>query len=409
MTNEELNYLETHFREMLLYLSARKIENETEEKKAIEFRSAWRVLNTEKKERGTANKGKRKIKEKSAGTETKKEIKEMIRFSDCKTRERKNGYFEIRLRRGGINKSWSGYNLNALKRRCLAWISAENKKRRYFPPESFAPDSLLFGEFAGDFLYNVKKRMVKPETFRIYENIYMNHILPTFESLPLKAIKAAFVQSILNDLNEKAPRTCEDVKVLLNSIFTYALDNGEITRNPMKAVYIPKHERQTGEALTKAEEAKLISALKGHRMELTYILTLYTGVRACEVNTAVFNLQENTITFKNGKLKSYQKEKFRTVPIFPKLKPYIPRLVSENWRTHANNISRAMREFLPNTKHTFKDLRHTFTTRARECGIDNEIVSLWTGHSLGNITARVYTHFSPEFMQKEAEKLNYTL
>lgn len=37
MTNEELNYLETHFREMLLYLSARKIENETEEKKQSNF------------------------------------------------------------------------------------------------------------------------------------------------------------------------------------------------------------------------------------------------------------------------------------------------------------------------------------------------------------------------------------
>ena len=56
---------------------------------------------------------------------------------------------------------------------------------------------------------------------------------------------------------------------------------------------------------------------------------------------------------------------------------------------------------------TLKDLRHTFTTRARECGIDNELVSVWTGHSLGNITSSVYTHFSMEFQQEQSKKLAY--
>ena len=55
-----------------------------------------------------------------------------------------------------------------------------------------------------------------------------------------------------------------------------------------------------------------------------------------------------------------------------------------------------------------KDLRHTFTTRARECGIDNELVAVWTGHSLGNITSKVYTHFSMEHQQKQAQRLIYT-
>ena len=56
---------------------------------------------------------------------------------------------------------------------------------------------------------------------------------------------------------------------------------------------------------------------------------------------------------------------------------------------------------------TKKDLRHTFTIRARECGIDNELVAVWTGPSLGNITSSVYTHFSMEHQQKEAKKVVY--
>ena len=70
-----------------------------------------------------------------------------------------------------------------------------------------------------------------------------------------------------------------------------------------------------------------------------------------------------------------------------------------------NKLCEEFKRFLPN--HTLKDLRHTFTTRARECGIDNELVAVWTGHSLGNITSKVYTHFSIEFQQEQAKKLVY--
>lgn len=360
------------------------------------------VKEKQKEKKGECN-------QKPAETETKKEEKEMIRFSDCKIRKRKNGLYEIRYRRGGINKTWSAMKLKEAKKRCLSWLSSENRRRRELAEEGFAPDALIFRDFADNFLYNVKKRMVKPDTFRIYENVYKNHIVPNFGKLPLDGIKAIQIQKILNEINERTPRTCEDVKYLLNSIFTYAVNNGEIKINPIKAVYIPKHERRTGNALTKQEESDLLRAIKGHRMELVYILALYTGARGCEVNTAVFDAEKNTITLKNGKLKSYQKEKFRTIPIFPKLKPYLPRFLSEDWRVNLDKIPREIHDFLKGTHHTFKDLRHTFTTRARECGVDNEVVSVWTGHSLGNITARVYTHFTPEFMQREAEKLNYSL
>ena len=350
---------------------------------------------------------KRVINKKSAVTETKKEDQELIRFSDCTVRRRKNGLYEIRYRRGGMEKTWSSMKLKTAKKKCLEWLHAENRQRRELVEEGLPPETVIFGTFADNYMQNVKRRMVKPETFFSYINTYKNYIVPNFGKMPLLKIKSVYVQNVLNAINDKYPRKCEDVKVLLNAIFTYAVNNGEIKINPIKAVYIPKHERKNGNALTKEEEAELLKVIKGRKIELIYVLALYTGARACELNTAVFDVDKNTITYKNGKLKSYQKEKFRTIPIFPKLKPYVPRLLSEEWRTSVDRVSHTLRELLPNTQHTFKDLRHTFTTRARECGIDNEVVSLWTGHSLGNITARVYTHFSPEFMQREAEKLRY--
>ena len=336
-----------------------------------------------------------------------KEINAMPKLKDCKMRYReKDGIYEIRFRQMGFNMSWSSKDPAVAMQKCRQWIRTLNVQIKTTVERKKTNDS-LFRDFADYYMMNVKKKMVKPATFYTYYNHYKLHILPIYGNKKLKEITPLLIQEHLDKLNAKTPRACEDVKILLNSILEYAVNSGLIPRNPVKVVYVEKHERITGQALTKEEEAELLEVLKGRKIELCYILALYTGARRCEVCSAQFDLEKNTITFKNGKLKSYQKQKFRTVPIFPKLKPYIERFISESWRTSEDRITHTIREIFPNGGHSFKDLRHTFTTRARECGIDNEVVSLWTGHSLGNITASVYTHFSDEFMQEQAKKLVY--
>ena len=104
----------------------------------------------------------------------------------------------------------------------------------------------------------------------------------------------------------------------------------------------------------------------------------------------------------NGKLKSYQKNLFRIIPIFPL---YEQVAECDCGKLNPRKLSYEFREYCPN--HQLKDSRHTFTTRARECGIDNERVAVWTGHSLGNITSSVNTHFSIGFQQEQAKKLIY--
>lgn len=144
--------------------------------------------------------------------------------------------------------------------------------------------------------------------------------------------------------------------------------------------------------------------IKGHKFEETYLKMLYSGVRPCEVNTVEENLIEETIKIENGKLKNYQKNKYRVLPMFPMYKPYA---TGKAQKVSQQKIGDEFGSLCPN--HTLKDLRHTFTTRARECGVDNELVAVWTGHSLGNITSSVYTHFSMEFQKEQAQKLIYKL
>ena len=45
-----------------------------------------------------------------------------------------------------------------------------------------------------------------------------------------------------------------------------------------------------------------------------------------------------------------------------------------------------------------------------KCGVPREVVSVWAGHAADStMTSNVYTHFSQEFMLKEAAKVIYNL
>ena len=339
----------------------------------------------------------------------------MPRLKDCKINVRKDGIIVIRYRKNGYDVSFSGKKFETAKQKALVWLESyegeisykEQLKIAVTPPEDtfYRKRNVLFKPFADEYVYNVKQKRVKKITFQTYKNYYIADILPVYERLLLDDITPSMLQRHLDKINERKPRACEDIKMLLNGILQYAVDSGVIDRNPMRAVYIQKHQRTNGSALTYQEERDFVEAIKGKKNEWVFLKMLYSGVRPGEISGIIEDEENNTLTIRNGKLKSYQKNLTRTIPMSPmykktlghKIKPYI----------YLHDLGTDLKNYLPN--HTLKDLRHTFMTRARECRIDNELVAVWTGHSLGNITSSVYTHFSMEHQQKEIQKLNYDL
>ncbi|MBP5308345.1 MAG: hypothetical protein J6Z34_04325, partial [Clostridia bacterium] len=79
--------------------------------------------------------------------------------------------------------------------------------------------------------------------------------------MKIRDIRPMHLQEHLGKMSEQTPRLCETVKGLLNSILNYAVDNGIIDRNPLKAIFIPKHQRKTGSALTREEEKKFLETI----------------------------------------------------------------------------------------------------------------------------------------------------
>ena len=79
----------------------------------------------------------------------------------------------------------------------------------------------------------------------------------------------------MDKIANKTPRACEDIKMLLNNVFDCAVNKGVIERNPIKAVYIKKHEREKGQALSPYEESKFIADIKGTPCESVFLKMLY--------------------------------------------------------------------------------------------------------------------------------------
>ncbi|MBE7087210.1 MAG: hypothetical protein E7369_02795 [Clostridiales bacterium] len=339
---------------------------------------------------------------------TKKELLTMPRLKDFSIRIKNNRYYEIRFQRYGYSKSFSSKDLKTAKAKAFQWLSAfETEIKANIAVRQVNCNNqtsfTLFSVIADEYMYGFKIKKVKKITFESYEQTYKRNILPVYGKLPLKAITPILLQTNLERLHQIKPRLCEDVKMLLNNVFDYAVNKGVLDRNPLKLVYIEKHERVNGKALTPEQERQFIADIKGNICEYDFLRMLYCGCRPCEYLSGILiDEKRNTLTIKNGKLKSYQKIKERIIPIFPKFKEIMSGTPSGKSQ---NFIQTTFKKFLPSNK--LSDLRHTFTTRVQECGINRDLAVIWCGRTLNDITGKVYTHFSDEYQQAQAKMLVY--
>ncbi len=308
----------------------------------------------------------------------------------------KNGfYYEIRYRRNGYNISVSNKDLATTK---TLFIEA-TKQLENLTTKSTVPTT--FHEFATYYFENFRIKKVSKETYSGDIGRYKNHILPYFGSKPLKKITAGDCQILIDKYVKKGMgKTADEIHSLLNCIFKMAIAHNLITQNPLVLVVHSEHERAHGKALTKQEERKLLDGLKGTRYLIPFAVALYTGLRPNEYKTA--KLQGDFIISVNSKRKN-KKTEYKRIAISPMLKPYLENVSElnfpyvESMRTHMNEHVKG---------HKLYDMRTTFYSRCRECGVADAARDEFMGHSSGAL-AKAYTDLSDEYLLKEIQKLQY--
>ena len=357
----------------------------------------------------------------------KKEIKEMPtifrKIFACKDRvipcRFHKGVYEAHYRGNGMDVFACAKDFGEMKRKFIekfneiesqreAAAGAETESRAECKQE----DLVLFSDYVDEWL-EIKKKTTKPSTYKEYERL-CRHNLSVFEGKTISQMTRQAIQRYLFGIvDEGKHRTAEKLAQLMTSIFDLACDDLGIS-SPMKRITLPYYEVKKGSCLIVEEESRLVKFCienKDAAASSALLVLLYFGLRKSEL--ASIAVADGKLTCVTSKTRFGRAEVRRTIPftpVFKRVHGYVDFEKAKN--TNIHTIETTFKRLFPE-RHVH-ELRYTFITRCKECGVAGEVVMVWDGHSFDrdvktSVIDRGYTTYSDEFLQKEAEKVNYEL
>lgn len=324
-----------------------------------------------------------------------------------------NGYFEARIRRKDMYIEASGRDFETMRRRFMERLSAYYKsmpaaqEKTEQAPANDSKKLPYFCDYAEEWL-KIKEQTTKPSTFKEYKRTFTADLAPAIGKKRLDEITRNFLQEYLLAVFKQTPRKAQKLQLMLNCIFDMACEDFGIN-SPMKRVVLPYHQSKRGNALTLDEETRLVNYCKTHKevegTDALLVLLLF-GLRKSEL-ASIEVVDGKWLQCETSKERLGQNVVLRKIPFTAQAKKVLTYIDFDRARiTNLNTISTRIKRLFP--EHHPHELRHTFISRCKECGVASEVVSIWAGHSLsGTITSTVYTHYSEEFQLKEAEKVSY--
>lgn len=277
---------------------------------------------------------------------------------------------------------------------------------------------------------NLQERSIKNSEYR-----YEKYIYPVIGSMSISKVKSIQCQEILNSLSNKSSSTIKKVYQELNFIFTTALKNDLINKNPVDGIIVPKGYKNSRTAISTEERKALLKAFSQDHTYILFILMLECGCRPSEaINLIGSDIQQmngvNVLHIRGTKTKNSD----RYVPIPDELYELIqdtppdrPIALNRAGRKHNresyirayNHLRRDMNILMGCKMYRNKlqppyplresfvpyDLRHTYCTDLAEKGVDIRIAQKLMGHSSISITSAIYTHISNELSIKRASEI----
>ena len=331
-----------------------------------------------------------------------KTFKKEFRTDGCTAHVRKrkcgkNSYtYDIRYNRNGYSICVTNKNLETAKQLFIEKLKTAKPVNR-----SATHISTDLHTFTTYYFEKFRLPKVSKLTYNADWNRYKKYIQPIFGEKQFNKITPEHCQKLIDSINaEGKGKTAEEIYSLLSIIFKGAIVHGIIDKNPLTLVVKIKHESQHGTALTKDEEMRLLQAYPNSKYQTMFALALYTGLRPNEYNTA--KIEGNFIIAINSKRKN-KKVEYKRIPITSMLAPYLQGLNSFG-PINSYVIRDKFKAILPN--HILYDMRTTFYSRCKECGIADAARDEFVGHSLGAL-GNAYTDLSDEYLLKEGAKFYY--
>ena len=279
-------------------------------------------------------------------------------------------------------------------------------------------------------LLDIKKR-VKEQTYVKYEKTIRLYVNPYFCESSLSQVDDKAILKLIAELQGKdlSASTINCLVTILKSGLSKAVDEGEIDKHPCAKLKRVSLQECPSDAFTISEQRKIeayLSTCKNTKL-LGVKICLYLGLRIGELLALTWSdvdLVEKTITIsktideKGNVYTPKTQSGIRTLPIpiiligeLKTLKRSANTYVIEtnghftNPRVLRDSYYRMLKK-LGVRKLKFHSLRHTFATRAIECGIDVKTVSSILGHANVTITLNRYAHTQMEQKRKALNRLS---
>jgi integrase len=298
-------------------------------------------------------------------------------------------------------------------------IESAIMKGTYVPQEL---RNIPFGQFATQTLEADYR--LGPEARRNYETCIRRQ-LSALEGRPISAIDGHTVRKLFRDLENDgaSDHTLVQTKKTLSKIFSYAMEEGIVTRNPAKAVRLRKPAPRKVRILS-PERIEEVSLEVPRRYRAAVLLGGWCGLRIGEVggldyedfSFAAMTVNISKAVTGNGRIKEPKTRTSRRVVHVPHrvaqivaghqlefAMPGQPLFTTESGsRINSQTMSRIMKP----TGVTFHELRHTQAALLIQAGAHPKEIQERMGHASITTTFDVYGHLFPERPQELAAKLD---
>ena len=280
-------------------------------------------------------------------------------------------------------------------------------------------------------LYKLPK--LKPTTLQTYRNMIDKHILPEFGNEPMADITTNDVQRFFNGREHLTKSSVRQMRILLHQVFTAAVEDKLINRDPTDSKRITLSQRRTRrEPLSLDDFYAVLNKLDllAPKDRCIVALLAYTGMRRGEMLglrwedvdfEGGFLFVKQSVTY-NGNQPNISTPKstagYRKIPIPDELKKILASMPKngyviggESKPITESTFDRAWQRIDKSidlhgaTPHVF---RHTYLTALKDSGADVKTIQAIGGHADIRTTMNLYVHNRDENILEAGKLLNNT-
>jgi site-specific recombinase XerD len=295
-------------------------------------------------------------------------------------------------------------------------------------------NDVSFRVYASEWFSVFKQPNLRYTTMLGYKTNLEKHLYPEFGHKMMNEISTSNIQSFLNRLSEegKSKSTVHKNMILLHQIFTSALEDDVVSKNPMDSERLsnPSDKEEKRDALESTQIKCILNdldRLQDPQERMLLALLVLTGMRRGEALGLMWEdigfgeklIQvSRAVTFQHNKgVIGLTKSEagIRSIPLLPQLEEILSPMRSTGLIIHKDGdpiteqTFRRMWERIKKKVNLFGAtphiLRHSFATILSNAGIDVKTIQTIVGHADISTTMETYVHSQTKQVKLAGSKL----